>query len=152
MRFAGRLALLLLVAPGTVHGYCDFASSTTLPSTPTTSTTLPADEAFLQTLLDEIRLAMTLPIRRPVVVTGTASARGRLKAKIFASSSSHADSALLAKGRVNVHRADSFKLKLYPTPTGGRFEDVAHFCFAIVIEVRYRTKAGTQHRTNVIWH
>jgi len=55
MRFAGWLALLLLVAPGPVHGDrcprggCDFGSSTTASLSPTTSTTLPAEEVRYRT-------------------------------------------------------------------------------------------------------
>jgi hypothetical protein len=162
MHLAGWLLLLPLVAPRTVQGGtppdrcprggCDFGSTTTVPSTPATSTTLPAEEAFLQSLLDDIQRAwaMTLPLRDPIVLTGAASARGRIKATIAASSFGHPDSALLAKGKVRIRRSGAFELKLHPSRTGRRFESLVGTA-AIVIEVWYRTKAGTQQRATVIW-
>jgi hypothetical protein len=149
MRFVSRLALLLLVAPGPVHG--GLCSSTTVPLSPTTSTTLTAENALLQTWLDGIQRAMgTLPIRGPVVLAGTALARGRLKATIRASSFSYPDSALMAKGRVRIRRPGGFKLKLHPTRFGRRFAGGGDF-FSVEINVRYRTAAGSQEFTTVIW-
>ena len=151
-RFSRRLASMLValtapIAPRAVLGAncppagCEFSSTTVS----TTTTTLPAEQAWLQALIDDMQ-EVTLPFSGAVVLRGTASAGGRLRARIWSSSPSHPDSALLAKGRVRVRRPGAFKLKLHPTPVGRRLSSGI-----LQFEVQHRTSAGIERRSNVVY-
>jgi hypothetical protein len=151
MRFAGWLALLLLVAPDPVRGDncppggCEFSSTTVLPTT-TTSSTISVDDAFLQPLLDDIQRAVKLPFT-PVVLSGpTFPRRGRLKVRVWSTGGDYVCCALVAKGRVSIPRLGAFNLKLHPTRFGRRFQSTSPI-EPLSIRMWFTTSAGTQHRT-----
>jgi hypothetical protein len=139
------LLLLLLVAPAPVRG--DDVGSAPLfpaPTKTTTSSTISAEDAFLQPLLDDIAKAFTLPAE-PIVLSGFAfPGRGRLKVRVWGIAPGEIPNAVFSKGRVRVDRRGVSTLKLHPTRFARRFGGLGG---PFYVAMRYTTRTVDQRRT-----